>query len=246
MPAVITKLCLNHDATLTGPPVHRTLVLERRGAVLNTKHTFTAKLAAIALCALATTGVSGAAAQTTQSYTYDVHGRLTAVSQGTATSSYAYDAADNRTARVRSTGGGSELTSITFTASSNYLDHYSGLTTPGGMRDGDYLSNNSTHGTNNSSADQWVKADLGTILTLDRIDVAPINTTHPDAWGPYFLNGAVVEYSTNSTSWTTAGTVSGAADGVYASVSLSGVNARFVRLRMPATYLGVGDFRVFN
>lgn len=246
MPATIIKLRLNHDATLTGSPARRTMVFERGGVVLNTKRTFAAKLAVIALCALATTGVSGAAAQTTQSYTYDVHGRLTAVSQGAATSSYAYDAADNRTSRVRSTGGGSEITSITFTASSNYLDHYSGLTTPGGMRDGDFLNNNSTHGTNNSFANQWIQADLGTILTLGRIDVAPINTTHPDAWGPYFLNGAVVEYSTNNTSWTTAGTVSGAADGVYASVSLSGISARYVRLRMPSTYLGVGDFRVFN
>ena len=140
-------------------------------------------------------------------------------------------------------GGASEVTAITFSASSNY-GGYTGLTTPNGMRDSVYDTSNSIHGTNSESS-AWVLADLGSILPLDYVWIAPASIGAPGGWGPLYLNGAIVERSNDASTWTTVGTVSGASDGVYWTSSFSGASARYVRLRMSGNYLGVGDFRVF-
>ena len=193
--------------------------------------------ALVAVCA------SGAASSQTTTYTYDVQGRLTQAVTGATTSAYTYDAADNRSSMLRTTGG-PELTTTTFSASSNY-GGYSGLTNYGAMRDANFLLGTSIHGTN-YEVDAWIQVDLGASTAVSRVDVAPADPGAPGGWGALYLNGAHVEYSTNGSTWTSAGTVSGAVDGSYFSVSLGGATARYVRLRMDYFYLGIGDFRIFG
>lgn len=195
------------------------------------------------LLAMSLTSLGAAAAAQTTTYSYDVHGRLLQAVTGFTTSAYTYDAADNRSSAIR-TMGGSEVTSMTFSASSNYAD-YTGLTTPGGMRDANFISASSIHGTN-YEVDAWIQADLGSNQAVSRIDVAPADQSAPGGWGAPYLNGARVEYSTNGSSWTTVATISGAVDGSYSSISLGGATVRYIRIRMDYFYLGMGDFRVFG
>jgi YD repeat-containing protein len=142
-------------------------------------------------------------------------------------------------------GSSAELTSIAFTASSNYsYFNYTGLTTPGGMRDGVNNTTDSIHGTNNEN-NAFIQADVGSVRAIDRIDIAPAAASAPGSWGAAYLNGATVEHSTNGTTWTTVGAINGAVEGTYKSINFGGANARYIRLRMASGFLGVGDFRVY-
>jgi YD repeat-containing protein len=143
-------------------------------------------------------------------------------------------------------GGDSEIIPTAFTASSSYSSFgYTGLTTANGMRDGQFLANNTIHGTN-SEADAWIKADLGAVKTVTSIKVAPANAAAAGSWGASYLSGATVQYSTDNASWTTSTTISGAVEGAYSTVNMGGVSARYVRVRKLNDYVGVGDFMVFG
>jgi hypothetical protein len=171
-----------------------------------------------------TTGQTGA-----DSFTYTVsdgHG-------GTATG----------TVTVEIEAASEELIPTAFSASSSY-GSYSGLTTPNGMRDGQFLANSTIHGTN-YEANAWIMADLGAAKTVGSIKIAPADAAADGSWGAYYVNGAAIQYSTNGSNWTTVTTVSGASDGAYTTVNMGGVTARYVRLYKSNEYVGLGDFRLF-
>lgn len=142
-------------------------------------------------------------------------------------------------------GGGGEVTSATFTASSNWTTSYTGLTTPGGMRDGNFNSSNSVHGTD-PDALAFIQADLGSSMAIDRIEIASADASTYGGWGAQYTNGAVVERSTDGVNWTSAGTVGGVVDGSYKSISMGGASTRYIRLRKTSAYLGMGDFRIYS
>lgn len=154
-----------------------------------------------------------------------------------------YDPSGPRWSTNTSCSSGGEITAITYTASSSWAS-YTGLTTPNGMRDGDYFASSSVHGTD-WEADATIQADLGLSRTVSRIDLATIDFT-AGGWGPAYLNNAIVEHSINGATWTNAGTVSGMVDGSYKSINLGGATMRYIRLRMVNNWLGVGDFRVYQ
>ncbi|WP_298123292.1 discoidin domain-containing protein [Brevundimonas sp.] len=154
-----------------------------------------------------------------------------------------YDPSGPRWSTNTSCSSGGEITAITYTASSSWAS-YTGLTTPNGMRDGDYFASSSVHGTD-WEADATIQADLGLSRTVSRIDLATIDFT-AGGWGPAYLNNAIVEHSINGATWTNAGTVSGMVDGSYKSINLGGASMRYIRLRMVNNWLGVGDFRVYQ
>lgn len=141
-------------------------------------------------------------------------------------------------------GGGAEIVAVSFSATSNY-GGYTGLTTSGGMRDGNFNSANSIHGTNYGT-DEIIQADVGVSQAIARIDIAPADASAPGAWGAAYTNGAIVEVSADCATWIYAATVSGAVDGSYTSIGLGGVSVRCIRLRMANNYLGLGDFRVYK
>jgi YD repeat-containing protein len=91
----------------------------------------------------------------------------------------------------------------------------------------------------------WIQADLGSARQIDHIELLPVAYVL-DGWNNVFLNGADVEYSNDGVSWSAAGSVSGAAENVYATVNMN-VSARYIRLKFPGFgSLAVGDFRIFG
>lgn len=141
-------------------------------------------------------------------------------------------------------GGGTEVVPVSFSSTSNY-GGYTGLTTTGGMRDGNFNSSNSIHGTN-SGSNEIIQANLGTSQAISRIDIASADASAPGGWGAFYTNGAIVEYSNDGVTWTSAGTVSGVVDGSYTSISLGGATMQYIRLVRTSGYLGMGDFRVYQ
>ncbi len=140
-------------------------------------------------------------------------------------------------------GSGAEILPVSFSATSNYLGHYSGLTTANGMRDGAFTANSTTHGTNNGS-NQAVTADLGSAKAVGTVKLASISTANPDGWGPAYTNGAVIEGSLDNSSYTTLATISGVVDNTLKSFTVTGTY-RYIRIRQASTYLGLGDFQIF-
>jgi hypothetical protein len=114
------------------------------------------------------------------------------------------------------------------------------------MRDGNNSATNSIHGTNNE-ASAWIEADLGSSKAIGNVQLMDITTSEScvGPWGPPYTNGATVQYSNDNSTWTNVGTVSGATDGAYVTISFGGASARYVRLLMANNWLGLGDFRVF-
>jgi YD repeat-containing protein len=138
-----------------------------------------------------------------------------------------------------------EIVPTAFTGSTSYSFGYSGLTATNGMRDGVFNTTSSMYGTINGT-DTYIRADLGSAQNIDHIRIASAPTSAPGGWGATYTNGAHIEYSTDGTTWTSAGTVSGVVDGSYSDFSLGGVSARYVRLRKDTGYLGLGDFKVYS
>ncbi len=141
-------------------------------------------------------------------------------------------------------GGGTEVVPVSFSTTSNY-GGYTGLTTSGGMRDGNFNSSNSIHGTN-WGATEIIQANLGTSQSISRIDIASADAGAPGGWGAFYTNGVVVEYSNDGFNWTSAGTVSGFVDGSYTSISLGGATMLYIRLIRTSGFLGMGDFRIYQ
>lgn len=134
-----------------------------------------------------------------------------------------------------------EFTS-TYSVSSVYST-YSGHSANNGdgLRDSDNASSTSIWGSNGTSQ-EWIKADLGASHTLTKVSLT--NVTTAAGWGPEYLNGAVLEGSTDNSSWTTLTNISGQSDGVSKDYTVSG-SYRYVRLRMASGYLAVGAFRIY-
>lgn len=166
------------------------------------------------------------------------------------TDTFTYEVDDGKggigvgTVTVAIAAASGELIPVAFTASSSYMG-YTGLTSPTGMRDGQFQTVDSIHGTN-YTANAWIKADLGSTMTVGKIKVAPANGAAPGGWGAPYMQGAVVEYSTDNSSWSTVGTITSSVEGAYTEVNLGNAQARYVRLRQPNFYLGLGDFRLFG
>lgn len=140
-------------------------------------------------------------------------------------------------------GGASTLeltTGITFTQSSEYGG--SGFNaTPTKMRDGDSTTGAAT----DNGASEWVQADLGTAKVVGRIDVAGGNL---GGWGAVatYLNGCVIQWSNNGTTWTTVATISGVDDtGALFAFNFSEVSARYWRIQR-AGFLSTTEFRLYT
>lgn len=136
--------------------------------------------------------------------------------------------------------GGAEIIPAGFSQSSNYSgDTGSG---PNAMRDGIFNTIPSVIGTL-GDASSWATVDLGSAQPVGHIEVVPIPASF-QSWGAAYLNGASVQYSTDNATWTTVGTISGATEGTYTSISLGSVSARYIRI-VKGPWLGIGDFKVF-
>ena len=124
---------------------------------------------------------------------------------------------------------------------------YSGVTsaTSSNMRDGNLGTGTGTAGTTN----QWVRADLGSAVTITAIKLGAGNLP---GWGnvsPY-LNGAKLQTAASTFGpWTDHFTVAGMSDVVYDEertfVLTAPVSARYWRLFMTSNYLAVTEFRFY-
>lgn len=180
---------------------------------------------------------SPAAAETT-SYVYDAAGRLLgALDVSGKAVAYKYDSAGNRT-QVSNDPFFSEILPASWTSSST--SGTSGLTTPNGMRDGNFATSSSVHRTN-SETSPWIRAHFTAPVYVDNVCVAP--SAYAGA-GPANVDGAVAEYSTDGgATWLAGGTVSGAAAGVCGTVAVRAI-ANTVRIRLPGpAQLAAGDIR---
>lgn len=131
-------------------------------------------------------------------------------------------------------------TGITFTQSSEYgVGGFAA--TPTNMRDGDSTTGAAT----NNGASEWIRADLGSAKVVGRVDVAGGNLA---IWGQValFLNGAVIQYSNDGSSWTTAATISGVDDtGTLFPFNFTQVSARYWRIQR-AGFLSTTEFRLYQ
>jgi YD repeat-containing protein len=189
-------------------------------------------------------GASALAATTT--YEYDALGRLVKASQSsTNEATYAYDAAGNRTQKVlagSSSGSSGELIPSGFTKYGVHTYYYYD-NDPADLRDGQ----NNNDNTSIAVYIGWVKMDLGATFAVDEIRVLPIIYAY-QGWGAALLNGAIVEYSTDDSNWTSVGTISGATETAYKSIPI-GASARYIRISSTSAssnQLGIGDFRAFG
>jgi hypothetical protein len=105
------------------------------------------------------------------------------------------------------------------------------------LTDGDYATGART----NSQSQAWVMVDLGAIVdNVNRVQVAAIDAA--------YLNGRNVQYSTNGTSWTTAGSaISGATNSSLKTHDFTAVSARYIRVYYSATgIVDLSEIKVFN
>ncbi|WP_409437966.1 discoidin domain-containing protein [Sphingopyxis sp. JAI128] len=132
------------------------------------------------------------------------------------------------------------ISPASYSASSTY-GGYTGLVGNGSaMHDEAYAGATSVHGTAAGDYTPWIQMDFGSERSVGSGVVAPISTAYGN-WGPSYLNGAVLQRSTDGASWTTVTTVSGAADEVRTAIVVN-ATARFIRLTKSNRWLAVGDF----
>ena len=129
----------------------------------------------------------------------------------------------------------------TFTVTSTY-GGYSGHTS-GGLRDGSCTGATSVWGSNSGTL-EWIKADLGSIVTIDDVGIGPINSSF-DGWGPSYTDGRLLQISDDDSTWTTVHTLSGHANNTVKTYTVS-ASGRYVRILYSGggNYLGVGDFQI--
>lgn len=129
------------------------------------------------------------------------------------------------------------------TASSNYAG-YTGLS-GSGMRDSDYSSNSSIHGTNNVPNPSWMTMDLGSVQAISDIFTVCVTSGHPDGWGPSWSDGTAVKTSNDGvlgTATTRIASLTGHANNTVKQSALN-VSARYVHL-VRASYMSFGGFYV--
>lgn len=121
---------------------------------------------------------------------------------------------------------------------------YSGASGDGaGLRDGTFVGNTSVSANSTTAGLQYLYADLGSVLTIDHILLAPITASFGD-WGAQYANGCNIHISNDASSWTSKGAVSGLSDGGYGNFPIN-ATGRYVRLSRTGGYVAFGDFRVF-
>jgi len=180
--------------------------------------------------------------QVKTTYRYDVLGRVTSATDPAGrTVVYQYDPAGNRMSLGNGAAPGEILVSA-FMASSN-RGGFSGLNAAA-MRDLAFNLTTSAHVTASDSL-AFVQADLGAPKSIDHVDIAAPDRALAGG-GVDALNGARVEYSLDTVNWTSGPLVGGALAGVYKTIALGGVQARYVRLVKSGAALGVGDFRFYS
>lgn len=121
---------------------------------------------------------------------------------------------------------------------------YSGMTAANAtnMRDA-----NGTTGTGtNSTANEWIQADLGEPVEIVRVQVAGGSLA---SWGPVaaYLNNRVLQSSDDGSVWTTRATISGVTDSgtnQFRSFNITPTTARYWRLWHNG-YLATSEFRFF-
>jgi hypothetical protein len=193
------------------------------------------------LCSFVVAASGPASGSETTTYTYDALGRLVSSSTtGTVNNGLsvtaAFDAAGNRSSYNVSGATGSIITSATYSTSSTESPS-SGLSGAGAaMRDGVYDTYGSIHITN-IGASEWIRMDLGSIVSVGKVVLVPIS---PPYGGGGYVNGGLVERSSDGISWTSIATVSGAASGSRIEYSI-GTSARYIRITK-SSILGLGDF----
>jgi len=192
--------------------------------------------------AIAMLAFGQAQSQTATDYYYDTLGRLiAAVDANGKAVGYTYDLAGNRITLSNQVPL-DEIRPLTFTASSTAGT--TGLTAVNGMRDGAYGATSTIH-LANVGANAFVKADFGSIQSLDHVDLAPA------AWSSYNatnLNNTTLQWSSDGTTWSTPLTVTGAVANAYVSIPTGGVKVQYVKLVQPSATvpLAIGDFRFYT
>ncbi|MDB5440395.1 MAG: hypothetical protein JWM33_2822 [Caulobacteraceae bacterium] len=136
-----------------------------------------------------------------------------------------------------------EATNIGFSGTTPFMA-YTGFV-GSGMRDGVLTNLDSIYGTINT-ANANIVANLGVVAPIEALLTAPANQSAPGGWGPAYFDGAHVETSIDGVTWTSFGVLLSADYQNYTVIDFGGVTAQYIRLRMDANNLGVGDFRILT
>jgi len=185
--------------------------------------------------------VAPAASQTKTTFSYDVLGRLTRSSDDAGRAAvYRYDAAGNRLSLSNGAAKG-EILPVAFLASSKLGG--AGVPSLDGMHDLIFNEAGSAHLTG-VDALAFITADLGIVKILDHVDLAAPDRALAGG-GIAALNDAQLQSSQDGLNWSSVSQVSGVVAGVYKTIALNGIQARYVRISKSGASLGVGDFRLY-
>lgn len=129
------------------------------------------------------------------------------------------------------------IVSTVFNGYTGHLDNNGG-----GLRDNIYNNPSSVWGSNPSS-NGFIKADIGSISKVNHVDIANIDSSF-DGWGPSYINGSLLQVSTDDSNWVDIATINNHTDNVLKNYIVNSV-CRYVRIfRKTHGYLGVGDFKI--
>lgn len=135
---------------------------------------------------------------------------------------------------------------LTYTASQSSV--YGGATgSYANLTDGSYTTG---AGTDGAGSVQWIQADLGSVKTINRIQIA--GGTLP-VWGAiatYINNLAYLEFSTDGSTWCTLiqllQGISDTASRLYGFAPFKARYVRIVKYSATNTYVGLGEFRIYG
>lgn len=137
--------------------------------------------------------------------------------------------------------GSPSASELTYTVSQSSIWPGSSTLTTAVLTDG----NINTGGGTNTSGANWIKADLGSAKTIERLTVAGGNPpTYSGAASA--LNNRLVQVSLDDVTWTTLLTVTGATDTAVSVVVLPTVKARYLRLFISTGGVGTTELRIFG
>jgi F5/8 type C domain len=166
---------------------------------------------------------------------YDQTGTLRRTAVGVTGTSYTWD---NESIDSGLGGYNEVVTGLTWSQSSAFSAGLTATTT--NMRDGI-----NTTGAATQNGVQWIKVDLGAAKNVARIAVAGGTLS---GWGGVaaFLNGRLIQYSTDNATWTTVATIAGVNDtGTLFNFDFTAVSARYWRLSSTA-WLSTTEMRVYE
>jgi hypothetical protein len=137
------------------------------------------------------------------------------------------------------------LTIVTGTYSQSSL--FSGVTAASSTIMTDGLFTNTGTATN-SSANEWVKIDHGSSISIATVVIGTATSNIPGGWGRSYTSNRLVQYSNDDSTWTTLFTTpSFASDGIFtftAPSSFTAVNARYLRIYGSSVYVAISEFYV--